>query len=188
MSKRDEREYRIWKAMKSRCKSPSCSDMNYQKKNITVCQEWINSYESFLSDMGRAPSNKHSIDRIDNDLGYCKENCRWATQKVQCSNRGSFNKVFEYNGISMILKDWAVHFGIKYTTLYLRIYRSGLSFEKAIEKDPFNRLVELNGEKRILKDWCKLLGRKYQTVVCRIHDGWEIKRALLTETHNDRKI
>ena len=64
MNKKTIKEYRAWKAMKSRCSSPSAKKGIYQ--NITVCDRWLHSYENFLSDMGPAPSNKHSLDREDN--------------------------------------------------------------------------------------------------------------------------
>lgn len=125
-------EYMAWKAMKSRCYSPSATKGSYRTNGITVCEEWRENFEQFLNDMGEKPSPKHSLDRIDNDKGYSKNNCRWVTQDVQTKNRGKFNRQFTFNGETKVLKDWARHFGIKYTTIYQRIYRSGMSFESAI--------------------------------------------------------
>ena len=65
--------------------NPRYSD--YGGRGISVCQRWIDSYEAFLSDMGRAPSNKHSINRIDNEGDYCPDNCNWATAKEQNMNK-----------------------------------------------------------------------------------------------------
>lgn len=132
MNKRTIPEYRAWKNMKARCKAPSCVKGNYKANNIEVCESWIHNYEQFFRDVGPRPSDKHSLDRIDNSKGYSKDNCRWATQKTQCSNRGDFNKVFTHDGEEMHLKAWAEKIGIKYTTLYQRIYRTGMSFEQAI--------------------------------------------------------
>lgn len=182
MAKNRSVEYVAWLAMKARCYAPCNNGTTYQDKGLTVCEEWKHDFSKFLSDMGKRPSSKHSIDRIDNDKGYSKENCRWATMKTQCSNRGSFNKVFEYGGQTMVLKEWSRVLGIKYTTLYLRITRSGLSFEDAIKEDPFSRMITIDSETMILKDWCIKLGRKYSTVVNRIHDGMDIIKAIKLET------
>ncbi len=127
------KEYRAWKAMKARCYAPCNKDMGkYQALNIQVCNRWLNSFDNFMDDMGECPSKNHSLDRIDPSKNYSPENCRWTTWKTQSSNRGSFNKIFEYNGEIKILKDWARIFNIKYTTLYQRIYRSNMTFEQAI--------------------------------------------------------
>lgn len=129
------KEYRIWKAMKARCYAPSNKNMgNYQRLGIIVCDEWKNNFFQFLSDMGKIPSNDHTIDRIDTYGNYEPKNCRWLHKSKQSKNRGSFNKVFIYNGKKMILKDWAKEIGMKYTTLYNRIYREKLSFKIAIIK------------------------------------------------------
>lgn len=169
--------------MKSRCYSPSTSAHGkYRDRGIKVCQEWENDFNRFMADMGKKPSAKHSLDRIDNTKGYSPNNCRWATAGDQASNRSEFNKSFEYDGKTMVLKDWARELGIKYTTLYQRIYRSGLQFNAAISSDPFDRLVEINNETKTVTEWCMQLGRKTQTVVNRIHDGWDRKSAILTPT------
>lgn len=161
------REYRIWKALRNRTSNSNRPDAKYYiEKGITLCNDW-NSFEQFYKDMGPCPDN-YTIDRIDPDGNYCKENCRWASRSTQSKNRGTFNKVFIHNGQSMVLKDWARKLGIKYTTLYNRIYRSGKTFEEAIKADPFNRLIEYNGEKHTLKEWCSLKNIEYNVVLNRI--------------------
>lgn len=133
-NKKITKEYNAWKAMKARCYSPCNKNMGkYQALNIQVCERWLNSFENFMDDMGKAPDINYSLDRIDPFKDYSPENCRWATWKTQSSNRGNFNKVFEYQGESKILKDWAKFFNIKYTTLYQRLYRSKMTFEEAIK-------------------------------------------------------
>jgi hypothetical protein len=134
-NKKNIKEYRIWKGMKGRCYAPCNKNMGtYQKNNITVCERWKNSYDNFLEDMGRIPSTDHTIERMDNLGNYEPSNCKWIHKSEQPKNRGSFNRVFSYNGETRILKDWAKYFGIKYTTLYQRLYRSGWSFGKSIKK------------------------------------------------------
>lgn len=84
------KEYRIWSNMKSRCSNPKATAYGYYgAKGITVCPAWRKSFEQFLSDMGRAPTKSHSIDRIDPTGGYEPSNCRWATPVEQAGNTGS---------------------------------------------------------------------------------------------------
>ena len=68
---------------------------HYNKRKIDICDEWkdkIEGFSNFCKDMGDRPSLKYSLDRIDNDLGYFKENCRWATIHQQASNRSDNNE------------------------------------------------------------------------------------------------
>jgi hypothetical protein len=184
MNKRTIKEYRAWKAMKARCNAPSAKKGTYV--NIEVCDRWKKSYDNFLEDMGKAPSEKHSLDRIDNSKGYYPENCRWATQADQCKNRGTFNKVFTFNNKSMVLKDWARELDIKYTTLYQRIYRQGFTFEEAIVIDNSR---EFNGFKGTLKEIVKRFSVvKYQNVVNRLHTGWSLEKALTTPLKKSNMI
>lgn len=141
-NRRSMKEYRAWKGMKARCYAPSLSSKGcYAKDTIQVCEKWRNSFEEFLKDMGFAPGPEYELDRIDNSKNYEPGNCRWATREQQCNNRGDFNKVYEYDGLKMTLKQWAKHSGIKYTTLYHRIFRAGMSFEQAIQTRVNFRLI-----------------------------------------------
>ena len=169
MNKKDIPEYRAWKAMKARCYAPSNKNVGtYQKNNIEVCDEWRNDFEQFFNDMGKRPSDKHSLDRIDNLKGYSKENCRWATQKEQCSNRGTFNRVYTYNNESFVLKEWAERLEIDYSTLHKRITRNGMTFERACYCN-INPIYELSIQHNI----------PYEILYDRIHSKkWNIDDAI----------
>ncbi len=77
-----------WRNMRDRCTNMRRIQwMNYGGRGITVCERWASSFQNFLDDMGRKPTPKHSIDRINNDGDYEPGNCRWATAKEQRHNR-----------------------------------------------------------------------------------------------------
>lgn len=80
-------EYQVWADFKYRCNNPNHRYYNdYGGRGITYHFLWEN-FENFYKDMGKRPSSKHSLDRINNELGYCKDNCKWATLKEQLLNR-----------------------------------------------------------------------------------------------------
>jgi hypothetical protein len=79
-------EYNSWVAMKTRCLNVNRTDYkNYGGRGITICTEWIESFEKFFKDMGERPKNK-SLERIDNSKGYFPANCKWATREEQAIN------------------------------------------------------------------------------------------------------
>ena len=81
-------EYQAWENMYTRCTNPKhASYKNYGGRGIKICDRWRNSFENFYEDMGKKPSNRYSLDRIDNDGDYEPGNCRWATFKTQIDNR-----------------------------------------------------------------------------------------------------
>lgn len=85
---RPSREYICWCTMVQRCENPKNAKYPlYGGRGITICARWRTSFANFLADMGRKPSPKHSIDRIDNDGNYEPGNCRWATGSQQASNQ-----------------------------------------------------------------------------------------------------
>ncbi len=97
--------YKIWSGIQTRCLNPNSSGYpKYGAKGVTICERW-NDYENFLADMGECPDGM-SIDRINNDLGYSPENCRWVDMKTQQNNRTN-NNVITINGETKTFSQWA---------------------------------------------------------------------------------
>lgn len=124
-------EYTAWAAMKSRCTNPKTVGYhNYGGRGISVCERWLNSFEAFISDMGKRPSSKHSIDRIDNDGNYEPGNCRWTVMIVQRNNT-RLNVRVEFRGENLTLSEWGRRFGVSSTMIARRI-RNGWPIEQAM--------------------------------------------------------
>lgn len=113
--------YKTWAGIKNRCHNPNHPHWKrYGGRGITVCGEWMESFESFYLHVGEPPTDDHTIDRIDNNKGYEPGNVRWATMKEQAGNRES-NTWVEYQGKRMTWRQWADYLGIRYNTLMTRV-------------------------------------------------------------------
>ncbi len=113
-------EYKTWLGIKERCYNiNSTSYSQYGDRGITVSENWINSFENFFKDMGLKPSKTYTIERIDVNKGYSKENCIWATKKQQANNRRC-NYFLTYKGITKTRSEWADLIGVNIRTLASR--------------------------------------------------------------------
>lgn len=123
------KEYHVWRSMISRCEDKnSPAYLSYGGRGISVCKEWRASFSTFSEDMGKKPSQHHSLDRINNDGNYCKENCRWAT-RVDQNNNTRHNSMVDIGGISLRLMLVARAVGAQPQRIRQRITRgeSGLA-------------------------------------------------------------
>ena len=91
-------EYGTWSRVKTRCYNQKSKDYkDYGGRGIKMCDSWLNSYESFLRDMGRRPKGRYSLDRINVNGNYEPSNCRWATDKEQANNKRKYKSLFYEN-------------------------------------------------------------------------------------------
>lgn len=121
------RTYKSWHAMLDRVQGKGGHE-SYPQRSIGVCEQWM-SFENFYADMGDRPAGK-SLDRIDNSLGYSKENCRWASGLEQANNKSN-NVILEHDGVKMTIAETARHYNIGISCFRHRL-RKGMSVAEAI--------------------------------------------------------
>jgi len=122
--------YGVWNSMIQRCtNSKRDRYKNYGGRGIVVCEEWL-SFENFYKDMGDKPSSDHTLDRIDVNGSYCRENCRWATSEEQNNNKRT-SRFVAFDGQVRTIKQWSEALGISYNTLRSRL-DSGWEIERAL--------------------------------------------------------
>ena len=127
--KTNTKTYRIYRGMLNRCNNKDYAPYpDYGGRGITVCEKW-SAFEGFLEDMGECPPNL-TLERIDNDGPYSKDNCVWGTRKVQARNRRT-SHMLTFNGKTQCMAAWAEEVGLKLDTLKRRIY-TGWSTRRAL--------------------------------------------------------
>jgi len=121
--------YRTWATMLSRCTNPNATGYaRYGGRGIVVCDSW-KTFENFHTDMGDRPDG-HTLERRENNQGYSKDNCMWATRKAQARNRR--NTIFvEVDGVRVSLAEAAERAGLTYACVLQRFNR-GWPIQKAL--------------------------------------------------------
>jgi len=123
----------LWGCMKSRCYNPKHNSYSiYGGKGVTVCDRWM-TFENFVEDMSPRPPGT-SLDRIDGNGPYCKENCRWATAVEQGRNKSN-NNLVEIYGLNKPVSFWAELSGTPDKTIYARLDR-GWEGKRAVFTPP----------------------------------------------------
>jgi len=114
------RIYHIWQSMKNRCSNTNATCYkDWWGRWINVCIRWLNGFEYFYEDMIKWYSDNLSIDRIDNNKWYYKENCRWATQKEQARNTRK-NIIYKWKCIS----EWCEELWLNRNTVWTKLQRN----------------------------------------------------------------
>jgi hypothetical protein len=122
-------EYSVWTGILRRCNN--ANDRSYARYGAIGIQCRFDGFEAFLAEVGPRPSEKHSIDRIDNAGHYEPGNVRWATAQQQARNKRTTFLV-EINGERKSLADWCDQTGIGYNKVWHRIRRQGWQPERAL--------------------------------------------------------
>lgn len=160
-SKRGERKdhidhplYRTWHNMMRRCYCKYDKGYcNYGERGIKVDERWWQ-FNNFLVDMGGKPSKHHTLDRIDNEIGYCKSNCRWATRSEQCDNRRQFkNNTSGARGVQKHNYGYSARYdyeGVRYNLGRFVTFEEALlarnSFVELFHKDRTTAIVSISKE------------------------------------------
>lgn len=133
-----ERLYAVWGSMKSRCLNKNEPFYpRYGGRGITICDEWKDyaKFREWALSSGYDPNSEYrkcTLDRIDNDKGYCPENCRWMTQKEQSNNRSSNHFLTNSSGVTKTISQWAEETGIPKHTIRNRVCKSGWTVDRAL--------------------------------------------------------
>ena len=127
------RIYKTWENMIERCTNPNHKQYkDYGGRGIKVCEAWIK-FNGFFKDMGEKP-NGLTLDRINNNGDYCKENCKWSTSKEQARNKTN-NILITIDGITKCLAGWCEIYRLNYHTVCWRL-NNGWTPEEALEIIP----------------------------------------------------
>lgn len=133
------REHNSWLGMKQRCEYKNHYGYKYYGgRGISVCKRWRDSFQNFIDDMGKIPGEGYSLDRIDSNRDYSKENCRWATASEQSNNKRN-NHVITFNGKTQTMKQWSRQVGINYDTIRNRLNTYGWTIERALTTNAYNK-------------------------------------------------
>lgn len=169
--------YHKYRSILERCyDSSSWKYKRYGGRGIYVCDEWKNSFESFMKwayengyDPDKDGRTEQSLDRIDNNGPYSPENCRWATAKEQMLNR-DITKTYPFNGEELTASEFADRFDIKDKSfVYRRIKRWGMSLDEILYA--WNMINNTPEGFTTPKDYAKQCGVTVETVDRWIKDG-----------------
>lgn len=164
--------YGCWRMMIRRCTNETHSSYpRYGGRGITVCNEWMD-FANFIRDMGPRPDGG-TIERIDNDKGYFKENCRWATYAEQNRNKRKHRSIAGYKSIA----DAADATGLEMETIRRRLDR-GYTEEEAVSLPLMHKSNKK--KKPTLRSIAEEAGIHPTTLRTRLSHGWSLDNALTT--------
>ena len=124
-------EHTAWLGMWERCTNPK--HKSYPAYAARVPSVEFEQFERFLEEVGKKPSPAHSLDRVDNKVGYIPGNLRWTTSRRQANNT-SANVHITYRGVTRTMAEWARYVGMAGGTLWYRL-KVGWSVERALTEE-----------------------------------------------------
>ncbi len=118
--------YQTWDGIKKRCYQHNATGYkNYGGRGIKMCENWRISFWNFVKEMGEKPFKLATIERLNNNQDYSKENCKWATPKEQSENKRN-NIYVEYNNQKYTLYAICKLLNLKHSSVWWRLKKSKL--------------------------------------------------------------
>lgn len=168
--------YRAWQNMKKRCNDPSNKSYhNYGGRGITYNLKW-ETFEGFFEDMEEGFEKGLTLDRIDVNGDYEKENCRWVDWVIQANNTTT-NHIVKYNGEELTIAELARKYNKDHTLLNNRISNYNWDAERAMKEEPWE-MITYKGKTKRVRDFAEEYGMTYYQLKKRLMRGWNLERAL----------
>lgn len=130
------RLHNVYYNMKQRCLNPNHPDYHYYGgRGIRICDRWLKGIKFFCEDMDESFSSGLTLDRIDVNGDYCKENCRWATRAEQSNNKRIYtNSPTKFSGVSKHMGRWRARYFNNKEAVALGVYDTPEEAQAAINK------------------------------------------------------
>jgi predicted DNA-binding protein (UPF0251 family) len=180
------RLYRIWRGMIDRCENNNSKSYKwYGGRGIKVCDDWHTPQKFFGWAFLNGYHANLTIDRINNDKGYCPDNCRWVNNFEQQRNRRNIKRL-TFKEQTLTVQEWADLMGISKSTINSRL-KQGWSIEDTLTCRPHskdyksNETFLCNGEVLRLTEISKKYGVNRETLRYRLSKGMSIEKALAKE-------
>lgn len=165
----NHRLYSIWKGIIDRTTNPNSKYWaRYGGRGIGISSDWLD-IDQFIADMDSTYSDRLTLERVNNNLGYSKDNCVWADRKTQANNRRN-NRLITHLGKTQTVSQWATEIGIPAGTLASRLKRMSDIDALTLPHTPNKRLL-LNGVVMNMAEAAKAVGVKYTTLVHKVNTG-----------------
>jgi hypothetical protein len=170
------RIYQAWGNMKRRCNDPSNkSFQNYGGRGITYDKRW-ELFDNFYEDMKEGYADNLTLDRIDVDKDYSKENCRWVDFETQMNNMTT-NHLVTYKGETMTQAEFARKYNLDYE-LFRHRMKKGWSLERSMQPAKQKELLTYEGTTKTVTEWAEEKGMTYHQLKKRLMRGWSTEKAL----------